>query len=206
MRIDAIFESWLVGDGNYRPPVIGDTGSLVLEFWSRLSVPGTGRPHIESVGRPEYRVTATVTGRHVSDNKLLLTLDAAGLQFYWISDGVGERAEIGVTLTLTGIFKFDHYLWSWRSLRREWGSEDPRDLFYDVRVERIRVVRVPERFITRSERVTSGPTIVGPEQYADEDVRDVQSAGDHLASFSFFIVELEVTSAQPARLPRLYKA
>jgi hypothetical protein len=115
----------------------------------------------------------------------LVVFETAGFRFYSLAEGVAAL-KLGDVVQVHGPLLLDHYMWV-EFLDR---YPDSPDLFYRVRIDRIRVAAVPERFISSSVNGVGGPTSVGPEDYGDP--REVTQVGEDAEAFSFSLLDLTI--------------
>jgi hypothetical protein len=122
-------------------------------------------------------------------------LKADWLRFYCTTPAA--QLPVGTRVRLRGRFALDHYQWV-EFLDR---YSDPPDLFYGVRVDRIRQVQIPERFVQRSGASRSYPTAVSPGAYGPEHTREVRTVNDDEQWPAFSLLDLKVlpNGAGPVR-------
>ncbi|MCC6536639.1 MAG: hypothetical protein IT162_03755, partial [Bryobacterales bacterium] len=92
----------------------------------------------------------------------------------------------------------DHYAWV-EFLDR---YDDPPELFYTLRVERIVRAKTPERSIKRGKRTLSYPTRVAMEECAPEDIRDVDAIEDD--GICHYVVLFSDRELPAALVPRTF--
>ena len=105
----------------------------------------------------------------------------------------GERVEFAGTLLL------DHYIW----VEYLHTYPDPPDLFYNLRVTRIRKVTVPERFIARHEGGKALPSRVGPADF--EKVEDLATMEGQPFDEEFFVIDFDGAGLEGANLPLTFQ-
>lgn len=106
--------------------------------------------------------------------------------------------KVGDRVRGRGRLLLDHYLWV-EYLRTYDGAPD---LFYNLRVNRIRAVKIPESFIHRSEKGLSHPCSLKPGQYTSSDVRDVESMED--MGCQFYLVDFDSAGVEKDEIPRTF--
>ncbi|HSR34515.1 MAG TPA: hypothetical protein VLY63_28430, partial [Anaerolineae bacterium] len=145
MQFSAIFESWLVGDGTYPPLTKGQLVNLSFECETRVlehARAGTS-PRIEHLGLAECAFSALVLRVYRQSGSVpIAVLDAGRFRFY-VHGATVAAFSPGDLLQGDGTILLDHYIWV-ESLDT---YPDPPDIFFNLRVSRIRKVQIPARFI-----------------------------------------------------------
>jgi hypothetical protein len=174
LELTAVFESWHLGDSNYPALTKGMLVNLSFEVQiETMEVSWSESPlSLIHQGQGGYRFVARVIRLYDGDDRYtdIAVLDAGDLRFYANGPRVQELA-VGRTVVATGTLMLDHYLWV-EYLDR---YDDPPDLFYELRVERLIEVCIPERYITRQELGMGSPASLSPEQYGPEDSVEVEA-------------------------------
>jgi hypothetical protein len=177
MELFAVFETWHLGDGNYPAVKKGQLVNLSFEVQPdelRLA-PRESRFELDHLGQGTYRFTGLVTRVYDRGDQAnpIVVIETERFRFYMHSSR-SETLALGKRRHRARNLLFDHYIWV------EYLSSypDPPDLFYSLRVTDIWRFRIPERFITRSERGNAYPTWVRPEEYGPDDVSKVDVVSD----------------------------
>ena len=199
MVLTVVFEHWHLGDGNYPAFAVGDEARLSFELDASV-VEAVGDDVVESVRQlsdAEYEVVGRVIRRYPDGaSSTFPVVEAGWLRFYCPAGGAPGLA-VGTKARLRGQLALDHYQWV-ESLGH---YPDPPDLFYGVRVTRVREVRIPDGFVQRSAGSLAHPTTVAPGEYAPGDVREVAAVGEEGGDPAFSLLDLELLppGAGPAR-------
>ncbi|HAK93849.1 MAG TPA: hypothetical protein DCM87_02265 [Planctomycetes bacterium] len=189
MRLTVVYEHWHLGDGNYPAFTLGDEVRLSFELdVTAAETVSDDTPLLFRQDRDaHYDATARVIRRYgdgISDT--FPVFDAGDFRFYspsWCTAGL----PVGAVVRLQGRLALDHYLWV-EFLDR---YPDPPELFYNLRVVRIRTIVIPDRFIHRGARSLRYPTALSPTQYGDAAWRDAQRVEEHESGPSFSLVDFE---------------
>jgi hypothetical protein len=193
MKITAIFEHWHLGDGNYPAFAVGDEARLSFELDVLASEPAApdAPESILQLRDAEYEVTARVLRLYDDGlNSPFPVFEAAWLRFYSPSQSVSGLAP-GSRVRLRGTFALDHYLWV-EFLDR---YPDPPDLFYNVRVARVRRVAIPARFVRRGGRFMSHPASIAPGRYDAGDLEETRAVEETGVGPAFSLLDLELLPA-----------
>lgn len=199
MQLTVAFEHWHLGDGNYPAFAVGDEArlSFELDVGAVEEVGAEVAERVDQLRDAEYEIVGRVI-RQYSDgvSSTFPVVEAGWLRFYCPASSVADLA-VGTKFRLRGQLALDHY--QWVEFLEQY--PDTPDLFYGVRVARVRQVDIPERFIQRSERSLAHPTTVGPDDYRSDEVREVQAVSDQGAGPAFSLLDLELLQpgAGPAR-------
>ncbi len=127
----------------------------------------------------------------------LIVLDAGEFRFHVC--GATAASEPGDHVAFSGTLLLDHYAW----VENLDSYPDPPDLFYNLRVVRIRRVKVPERFIARHDRGKSLPTRVGPVDF--EDVGELPTMVGQAFDEEFYVVDFDSAGLEDAEIPRTFQ-
>jgi len=146
-----------LGDGNYPALHKGQLVNLSFEFQPdslrRSSSPKPGK--FEQVKDAGYQFVGTILRVYDDPPRgKLIVIQAGDFRFY-IDSFPRETPPFreGDGCEGYGRLLFDYYIWV------EFLSEypNPPDLFFPLRVARIRSVEIPDEFISRTENAASGP-------------------------------------------------
>src|SRR5207247_10715093 len=176
MKLTAVFEHWHLGDGNYPALAVGDEVRLSFELTihSLAPLPPDAAEEIVQIQDAEYAIAGRVIRRYTeSAGREFPVFEADWFRFY-CPIAPPDDLPIGARVRLRGALALDHYLWV-EFLPR---YPDPPDLFYNLRVARVRQVRIPTRFVTRTQKSLSHPTSVAPAIYDGTDVVDVSRVAE----------------------------
>ena len=202
MQLTAVFEHWHLGDGNYCAFAVGDKVRLSFELdIDQIELTSPNAPlSIEQIRDAQYVVSARVIRRYADGiDSQFPVFDAGTLRFY-VPSSLASDLPPDSTVRMRGAFALDHYLWV-EFLDR---YADAPDLFYDVRVVRIRRIAIPEQFVRRAERSMSFPTSLRPEDYASDSYEEVARVEERSDRPSFSLIDFEtlpagtVASARPS--------
>lgn len=197
MQLTVQFEHWHLGDGSYPAFAVGDRARLSFEL-DVVAVEPVGDDVLEGVRQirdAEYEVVGRVIRSYPDGiSSAFPVIEAGSLRLHCPTSMVAALPT-GARVRLRGLLALDHYQWV-EFLERH---PDPPDLFYPVEVMRVRQVRMPERFIARSERTVSAPTALRPGDYGAEDVYEADAVveGPGLGTFSLLGLRVLPPDAEP---------
>ena len=199
VELSAIFESWHIGDGNYPPLTRGQLVRLSFELSTKhlAMVPDHGVSRFEGIGNAEYHGGGRVLRRYNTDGYSIAVIEAGGFRFY-VHGSSAATLTPNSSVEFEGTLLLDHYLWV-EFLER---YPDPPDLFYNLRVTRIRKVSIPERFVHRTATSVSYPTSVGPSDYGT--VEELTTMEGHEFSREFFIIDCDDQGVDGVELPNTF--
>jgi hypothetical protein len=190
MQLTIVFEHWHLGDGNYRAFAVGEDARLSFELHvdSFEVVSQEIDEQISQVRDAEYEIVGRVIRQYGDvDSSRFPVLEAGWLRFY-CPHNFAPDLELGTMVRLRGVLALDHY--QWVEFLEEYPN--PPDLFYGVRVTRVRQVKIPERLIQRSAHGMGHPTSVGPDDYMPQQPREVRAVGDESDGPAFSLLDVEV--------------
>src|SRR5262249_31321897 len=151
-------EHWHLGDGNYPAFAVGDEArlSFELDVSSVELLDEDLDVQVLQQRDAEYEIVGYVLRQYPDGvSSTFPVIEAGSLRFYCPA-GAAADLSVGTKVRLRGRFALDHYQWV-EFLER---YADPPNLFYAVRVVRVRQVRIPSHFISRSERSLTYPAVV----------------------------------------------
>jgi hypothetical protein len=105
----------------------------------------------------------------------------------------------GTWIEFEGTLMLDHYLWV------EFLADyaDPPELFYNLRVARIRKVGIPERFVRRHARGISFPTTVSPTDF--NTVEELETMEGQDFTLEFYIIDFDDARLEGVKVPRTFQ-
>lgn len=205
MRLTAVFETWHIGDGNYPPLHKGQLVNLSFELESQsLSKGSISQNSLTQIHDAEYEFSGVVV-KIYSDppNGKIVVIEAGDFRFFVYSSKRDEFSfKEGDAIAGRGKLLLDHYIWV-EFLSR---YRDHPDLFYRLRVTRIRSVTIPESFISRTEKGIAGPTSLGREQYATAATQDIENMEDAEGDWLFYLVDFDSSDVGPVDVPRTFRS
>jgi hypothetical protein len=187
-RLSALFESWHVPDGNYPPLTKGDLVNLSFEVQQVEFHRVDHEPcRFENSDDGTCSFVAEVVRHYPSgDGPSIAVMDAGIFRFYVHGKGVEGLREHD-RVAGNGELALDHYLWV--EFLDQYAN--PPDIFYTLRVSRIRKIRIPERFVQRHDGGKALPTSVKPGEYLPEDVTELDTMAGQDFDEEFYIIEFD---------------
>jgi hypothetical protein len=206
VQLTAVFETWHIGDGNYPPLHKGQLVNLSFEVephsLSKSTAPKDSK--FEQIKDAEYGFAGTVLKVYADPpDSRIVVIQAGDFRFYMNSFPAGTPSlSEGERCEGYGRLLLDHYIWV------EFLSTypDPPDLFYPLRLIRIRSVRIPDSFIFRSEKGASGPASLTREEYSSENIKEVERMENSEGDWLFYIVDFDDSGVGPARIPLTFRS
>lgn len=201
MRFTALFEAWHIGDGNYPPLSRGQLVNLSFELGPHAP-PEIAHsdlvPQFQHIRDAEYDFVAKVIRNYTRvGGDSLAVLDSGALSFY-IASPMAAGFESGMTLRGSGTLLLDHYAW----VENVDAYLDPPDLFYTLRVTRVRKVRIPDRFVMRGAKGKSFPTRVLPSELDVADYEELETMLGQTFDEEFYLIGFETVEGES--VPRTF--
>jgi hypothetical protein len=205
MELTAVFETWHLGDGNYPRLHKGQLVKLSFELEpSSLSKSSATVRKFEQIKDAEYKFTGSVLKIYRDPpNAEIVVIQAGDFRFYVTLHPKGTLSlQENEGVQGHGRLLLDHYLWV------EFLSTYPDhpDLFYPLRVATIRLVKIPDSFISRSESVVSGPASLTEEEYSTSSVEEVDRMQDVEGNWRFYLVDFETADVESAKIPVTFRS
>lgn len=187
MKLSAIFESWHIGDDNYPPLHRGQLVNLSFEVESRSIEKTTinSPAELAHIGNAEYRITGEVIRVYGNDDEgEIIIITSNSFRFYLLTHEV-DLYHPGDFVKIEGTLLLDHYIW----VENLTEYTDSPDLFYNLVVQQIRKVQIPERFINRYRQGKSCPTRLSPGDYTESDTERLETMAGMPFDEEFYIID-----------------
>lgn len=174
MPLTVIFEEWYLGDGLYPLLRRGQLVKLAFEIDPRRAevAYGMASSYFERLADAEYRFRGTVLAAEGRSPGHQPAIVSAGSRRFALLDTSGQHFPAGAMVEGEGTLTLD--IDSWALALRDGRFGDSLDLFAAFRLERIRRVTIPERFVLRNSFGVGGPTYVAADEYAAGDVDEIE--------------------------------
>ena len=197
MKITALFESWHIWDGNYPPLTRGQLVRLSFELQvARLTALGANAaPLMEQEDGADYRIVAQLVRVYGQGEDRFGVYDTGSFRFY-VDHRQAASLSLGTWVELDGTLALDHYLWA------EFLDQypNPPDLFYTLRVERIRRIPIPESEIARSDSGGKAmPTRIAPEEFPSVD--ELETMEGQTFDEEFYLIDLSSEGVAAGDVP-----
>ena len=203
MELTAVFELWHLGDGNYPPFHEGQIVNLSFELEPDVPLRQSDLGEslaFKSLGSAEYAFCAEVIRNYAIDSQEdLIVLSTADFRFYICSPQVRELRHAQVVCGV-GTLVLDHYSW----VENLESYTDPPDLFYNLRVSRIWLVRIPERFVSRYEDGKSLPTRICQRELEPGTLKQITTMEGLQDDEAFCIVEFTDAGLNGIAVPKTF--
>lgn len=188
MELTAVFESWLIPDGDYPPFHKGMMVNLAFQISLEFIFPAQASQELafNCIREAEYDFCGTVIYIYRSDQNRnpLVVINTGIFRFYIESDKAKNLAE-GMRVMGRGTLLLDYYIWTeYLHLR-----PNPPDIFYSIEVSRIRKVQIPERFIQRHDKAKGHPSWVSSADFGD--VKDLETMEGQSFDEEFYLVDFK---------------
>ena len=200
MQLTAVFESWHIGDGNYPPLHRGQLVRLAFELEpdGQVAVARSDRSdEFSHHGDAEYRGCGILIRKYIRGSIAIAVIQAGTFRFY-IHNAPAINLPEGARVEFRGTLLLDHFLWA-ESLGH---LVDPPELFYNLRVVRIRRVAIPEKFVSRSNPGLAYPTRVGPAHF--EGVTELETMEGQEFGAEFYVLDFDESGPEDANLHRTF--
>jgi hypothetical protein len=136
------------------------------------------------LGGGEYEFAGTVLRTYDDDPQDAVSVVQSGDFRYYINHSLPQNR--GDRVCGRGTLLLDHYIWV-EFLDR---YTDPPDLFYQLLVERIHRVQIPESFVTRHQHGKALPASLTPIDYNGEQIVEVETMEGQAFDEEFYLLEL----------------
>ncbi len=204
MQLTAVFESWHIGDGNYPPLNVGKKVNLSFEMETeRLELAKVGQQEtLTHLGNAEYQFCGEILRIYDTEgSQHLIVIKALDFCFYLESADLTDiPLKTGTRVFGQGTLLLDYYIWV-EFLKN---YPNPPNLFYNLKVTRIRKVNTPEKYIDRGEKGTSYPTRLSPKDYTDADVEEIETMEGQPFTTEFYLVDFDSKGVEKEKIRRTF--
>jgi hypothetical protein len=207
VKLTAIFERWHIGDGNYpalrRDQLVNLSFQVEPRSLARLASPKQGR--FNQLKDAEYSFAGTVLKVYADPpTNQIAVIQAGGFRFYM--DSLPPEApplNEGDSIEGNGRLLLDYYIW----VEFLSSYHDPPNLFYPLRVTRIRSVKIPNTFISHAEKVVSGPTSLSYENYSTETMMEIEGVPNiEEEDWIFYLVDFDDSVTESASIALTFRS
>lgn len=203
MKLTAIFEAWHLGDGNYPPLAVGDEVQLAFQIalagasLDLIEMDDDKQDRFEHHELAEYSFCARLVRIYEQPTEIPLGIFETNKFRFYIEHPNVPRLRRGYRYSGTGSLLLDYYIWT-EFLKN---YDDPPDLFFNLRVTRIRHVAIPERFIRRTKGAISLTTRVSSVELSKNDISEVSSMARNSKGAGFYVLDLDGTGLEDKSIP-----
>lgn len=206
MKLTAIFDQWLIGDGDYPPLSVDDQVNLAFRMQPTISnlalevEDTTEAERFDYQGLADYSFNATLLRKYIQPSRVTLGIfEACGFRFYLEHRDIAILQE-GNRYRGSGRLLLDEYLWT-ENLER---YTDPPDLFYNLHVRRIQRIRIPEKFFHRSTVGIGMPAYLTWQDIEEDAVSEIYTMKEEKVYDCFYLVDFDSDGLETASIPRTF--
>ncbi len=201
MHLTVGFDSGLIEDRSYPPLHVGQVVNLSFQVEVTSPLLKADEPTgFQVANDAECVFVGEVLRIYRQPTELpLAVLQAGDFLFYVEGDNV-IRFDVGDRISGAGSLVIDYYIW----VEFINDYENPPNLFFTMRVERLREVKIrtlPPMVLWRKASMSS--RLCG-ERYQDSDVQDVTSMEQRGSEFRFYLVDLDDQSLPPGEVLKTF--
>ena len=190
-NICVTFEEWYIGDGTYPPLRKGQNVNLAFYIQPYEKSYTTNSNYLlRPLKNSDYEFGGKIIRDFQDSDNHIIVVDTKNYRLYI------EIAETEIT-NLEGQFVFgkgqlliDYYIWA----EHFSNYENAPDLFYNFNVDKIRKVKIPEKFIHRLDNGFSAPTSLATNEYNENDTEEIEDMKQKKSDTSFFLLDLKPIS------------
>ena len=181
------FEEWHIGDGTYPPLSKGQHVNLAFYIQPyEKTYTANSNYLLRPLKNSDYEFGGKIIrDYHDSDNRIIVVDTNSYLFYIEIADTDTANLE-GQFVFGKGQLLIDYYIWA----EYLCNYKNAPDLFYDFKVDKIRKVNIPEKFIHRHNSGFSAPTSLSPNDYGADDIEEIEDMNDQKNDTSFFLLDL----------------
>ncbi|HMS67592.1 MAG TPA: hypothetical protein PKD18_05630 [Saprospiraceae bacterium] len=186
-KICVTFEEWYIGDGTYPPLTKGQNVNLALYIQPYEKTFTTNSSFLlKQLKNSDYEFSGEIIHDFQDSDNRLIVIDTKKLLFYIEIPDTETKSLEGQFVLGKGQLLIDYYIWA----EYFCNYENAPDLFYNFNVDKIRKVKIPEKFIHRHGSGFSAPTSLATNNYNENDTEEIEDMNDKKSDISFFLLDL----------------
>jgi hypothetical protein len=182
-RLWSILEEWVIGDGNY--PHFRKNDKVNLAFYVEpynFDITKDKRYCFEQIKYFEYNFC----GKIIFKRSNIIVIDTNYFKFYMeLNKDKIKNNMVGKFIQGKGKLLVDYYVWA-ENIGR---YKNQPDIFYNLIIEKIHSVKIPEKFINRFEGGTSFPGSLKNEDINDNEIIEIEKTDIKYNGYEFFVIE-----------------
>ncbi|HUZ59450.1 MAG TPA: hypothetical protein VMU83_11780 [Hanamia sp.] len=182
------FEEWYIGDGTYPP--LRQSQNVNLAFYIQPYEKHFTEKEtyfFKQSKNSEYEFGGKVIKDFQNADTHLIVVDTNEYLFYIEIADTNKNTFEGQFVFGKGQLLIDYYIWS----EHFCNYEDAPNLFYSFTIDKIRKVKIPEKFIHRHDKGFSAPTSLSTEDYNDINTEEIVDMNDTKSDTSLFHLDLK---------------
>ena len=188
-----IFEEWYLGDGTYPPLYRGEKVNLSFYISTNdCKISDKQEFYFIQIKDSDYSFSGRVIRNYKENDGQLIIVDTGTFKFYMEIPREKLSLAVGQFICGSGPLLIDYYAWV-ENLRN---YENHPDLFYNFKVDKIRKVQIPEKFISRNDKAMAYPSSLSPKDYSENDILEIEDMDGDNSNTSFYLLNLKTTNEQ----------
>lgn len=188
-----IFEEWHLGDGTYPPLHRGEKVNLSFYIPTNdFKIADKQESYFIQIKDSDYSFCGQVIRNYKENDRQLIIVDTGTFKFYMEIPGKKLSLTVGQFICGSGPLLIDYYAWV-ENLRN---YKNRPDLFYNFKVDKIRKVQIPEKFIYRNDKAMSYPSSLSSKDYSENDMLEIEDMDRDNGNTSFYLLDLKTINEQ----------
>lgn len=188
LNLWATLEEWVIGDGNY--PHFRKNDKVNLAFYIKpynFSVTKNENHLFEQIKYSEYNFC----GKIIYTYENIIVVDTNGFKFYMEIDDI-EKNIVGNQIQGKGMLLVDYYVWAENLIE----YKNHPNIFYNLFVEKIYLVTIPEVFIKRYGNSISFPSSLKNDDINDDDIMEIETTNVNHDVYEYYLIEFNEINEQ----------
>lgn len=190
------FEEWYLGDGTYPPLTKGQNVNLAFYIQPYEKTFVTSSKYLlRQLKNSDYEFSGKIIRDFQDSDNRVIVVETKQLLFYIEISDIETKALEGQFISGKGQLLIDYYIWA----EYFCNYENAPDLFYNFKIDKIRKVKIPEKFIHRHDNGFSSPTSLATNDYNENDTEEIEDMNDKKSDTSFFLLDLKAINEKIER-------
>jgi hypothetical protein len=188
-NICVTFEEWYIGDGTYPPLHKGQKVNLSFYIQpSRIELSKNDNLYLIQKKNSDYLFSGKIIRVYSDSDSQIIIVDTGFYKFYIENREDKFSPSTGQFIEGEGQLIVDYYVW----VENLSDYANAPDIFYNLIIERLLKVKIPEKFIYRHDKGFSSPTSLLSSDYSDNDLIEIIDMRDNKEATSFYLLDLKI--------------
>jgi hypothetical protein len=193
LHLFTLLEKWVLEDGNY--PHFRKNNKVNLAFYIKpydFFIAKNRQYKFTQIKYYEYDFCGKIIYKY-SDGLLdIIVVDTNEFKFYMELNKNIKNTKIGNFIQGRGKLLIDYY--NWAKNMNEYKNHP--DIFYNLIIEKIYSIKIPEKFIKTNENTVSYPSSLKIEDINYDDINEIEETNTKNNQYEFYLIELNEIDEQ----------
>jgi hypothetical protein len=193
MKLSTILEEWVIIDGNY--PHFKKNSKVNLAFYLNpydFYITKKREYLFKQIKYYEYIFSGKIIYKYVGELLDIIVVDTNNFKFYMELNKKSKNNKIGNFIQGKGRLLIDYYIWA-ENIN---DYDNHPNIFYNLVVEKIYSIKIPERFTKISKESVSVHTLIKVGDINYDDIKEIEGTDKKNTEYEFYLMELNEIDEQ----------